>query len=184
MREAENLLDRVISMLGLKQADDADGLRESGQSPAKLGQKIQEIQRRAQRMQQNGEDVSKIQGLMQKVAPLIQQGKPEDAERLIDEALRLTGGKSAPASEPEKKGKANRSQEGNQSRRSPQNAIREELSPRAILNEFATLRQEDVAWRQIAWKTCLLDGLQASRDQHKPVMLWVFIDRPIDDQRC
>ena len=52
------------------------------------------------------------------------------------------------------------------------------------LAEIAALKKEDVAWRKIAWKTCLLDGLKASREQNKPVMLWIFIDRPIDDERC
>ncbi len=54
----------------------------------------------------------------------------------------------------------------------------------AIEAEIESLRVEDVAWRGIAWKTCLLDGLSQSREQQKPVILWVFIDRPIDDERC
>jgi hypothetical protein len=40
------------------------------------------------------------------------------------------------------------------------------------------------AWREIAWKSCLLEGLKESRAQNKPALLWVFIDRPIDDARC
>ena len=50
--------------------------------------------------------------------------------------------------------------------------------------EVRSLKVEKVAWRKIAWKTCLLDGLKASREQKKPLMLWIFIDRPIDDERC
>ena len=50
--------------------------------------------------------------------------------------------------------------------------------------EVDALKKEDVDWRKIAWKTCLLDGLRASREQQKPIMLWIFIDRPIDDERC
>jgi hypothetical protein len=30
----------------------------------------------------------------------------------------------------------------------------------------------------------LLQGLNESRTQNKPALLWVFIDRPIDDARC
>ena len=41
-----------------------------------------------------------------------------------------------------------------------------------------------VAWREIAWKSCLLEGLKESRAKNKPALLWVFIDRPIDDARC
>ena len=43
---------------------------------------------------------------------------------------------------------------------------------------------EEVAWHKIAWKTCLLDGLNASRNKKKPVILWVFIDRAVDDKSC
>jgi hypothetical protein len=30
----------------------------------------------------------------------------------------------------------------------------------------------------------LLEGLKESRAKNKPALLWVFIDRPIDDARC
>jgi hypothetical protein len=50
--------------------------------------------------------------------------------------------------------------------------------------EIEALKPTNVAWRQIAWKSCLLEGLKASREQKKPMILWVFIDRPADDQRC
>ncbi len=46
------------------------------------------------------------------------------------------------------------------------------------------LKPTHVAWRQIQWKTCLLEGLAESRKENKPVLLWVFIDRPADDERC
>ncbi len=59
-----------------------------------------------------------------------------------------------------------------------------QLSPDDIRDEFAALKKEDVAWRKIPWKTCLLDGLNASQQQQKPILLWIFIDRPIDDERC
>ncbi len=50
--------------------------------------------------------------------------------------------------------------------------------------EVAALREEKVAWREIAWKSCLLEGLAEAKRQNKPVVCWVFIDRPIDDERC
>ncbi len=43
---------------------------------------------------------------------------------------------------------------------------------------------KEVAWRKIAWGTCLIDGVNSSREQKKPLILWVFIDRPVDDKRC
>ena len=57
-------------------------------------------------------------------------------------------------------------------------------SPEALQAEVDALRVPRVAWREIAWKSCLLEGLKESRDKKKPVLLWVFIDRPTDDARC
>ena len=57
-------------------------------------------------------------------------------------------------------------------------------SAAALQAEVDALKKRDVAWREIHWKTCLLEGLKASREQKKPLMLWIFIDRPIDDERC
>jgi hypothetical protein len=54
----------------------------------------------------------------------------------------------------------------------------------ALQTEIAALKAPKVAWREIAWKNCLLEGLKESRAQNKPALLWVFIDRPIDDARC
>jgi hypothetical protein len=42
-------------------------------------------------MQRNGKDVLPIQKLMQQVGPLLQQGRAEEAEKLIVEALKLAG---------------------------------------------------------------------------------------------
>ena len=57
-------------------------------------------------------------------------------------------------------------------------------SPEALRAEIETLRAPHVAWREIAWKSCLLEGLKAARSKDKPALLWVFIDRPADDERC
>ena len=54
----------------------------------------------------------------------------------------------------------------------------------ALQAEINGLRVPKVAWRGIDWKTCLLEGLRESRARNKPALLWVFIDRPIDDERC
>ena len=53
-----------------------------------------------------------------------------------------------------------------------------------LLTRVESLQAKDVAWRSIPWKTCLLEGIRESRRQHKPIVLWIFIDRPIDDERC
>ena len=57
-------------------------------------------------------------------------------------------------------------------------------TPEGLKAEIESLKAPRVAWRQIAWKSCLLDGLKESRQKKKPVLLWIFIDRPADDARC
>lgn len=59
--------------------------------PPQLIEKLQRIQRAAEQMQRNGKDVQPIQKLMQQVGPLLQQGRMEEAEKRIDEALKLAG---------------------------------------------------------------------------------------------
>jgi hypothetical protein len=54
----------------------------------------------------------------------------------------------------------------------------------ALKAEIEALKAAKPAWREIAWKSCLLEGLKESREKKKPVLLWIFIDRPIDDARC
>jgi hypothetical protein len=61
---------------------------------------------------------------------------------------------------------------------------RKSQSPEELRAEIEAMRAEKVAWREIAWTPCLLDGLKASREQGKPALLWIFIDRPADDARC
>lgn len=57
-------------------------------------------------------------------------------------------------------------------------------TPEALRSEIEALKAPKVAWREIAWKSCLLEGLKESRATNKPALLWVFIDRPADDARC
>ena len=61
---------------------------------------------------------------------------------------------------------------------------KEPLTPEALKAQIEALKAPKVAWREIAWKSCLLEGLRESRANKKPVLLWVFIDRPVDDARC
>jgi hypothetical protein len=57
-------------------------------------------------------------------------------------------------------------------------------TPEALRAEIEALKAAKVAWREIAWKSCLLEGLRELNARGKPVLLWVFIDRPADDARC
>jgi hypothetical protein len=63
-------------------------------------------------------------------------------------------------------------------------ADKKPATPEALKAEIEALKATKVAWREIAWKSCLIEGLSESREKKKPVLLWVFIDRPIDDARC
>jgi hypothetical protein len=54
----------------------------------------------------------------------------------------------------------------------------------ALRARIAEITVADVAWRAIPWKTCLLDGLATAQREHKPILVWCQIDRPIDDTRC
>lgn len=58
------------------------------------------------------------------------------------------------------------------------------LTPATLTAEIDSLKAPKVAWRQISWKTCLLDGLKEAKSANKPALLWIFIDRPTDDARC
>lgn len=50
--------------------------------------------------------------------------------------------------------------------------------------QIDALKAPKPAWREIRWRSCLADGLRESAEKKKPVLLWVFIDRPVDDKRC
>ena len=60
----------------------------------------------------------------------------------------------------------------------------DDSSPDALRERVRALRVENVAWRSVPWKSCLLEGLAEARSTGKPALLWVFIDRPVDDGRC
>jgi hypothetical protein len=57
-------------------------------------------------------------------------------------------------------------------------------TPQTLQAEIEVLKAAKVAWREIAWKSCLLEGITESRTKNKPALLWVFIDQPVDDARC
>ena len=61
--------------------------------PPHLIAKVQQIQKRAQEMQRDGQDISPIAKLMQRFGPAMQEGKLEEAEKITDEALKLIGQK-------------------------------------------------------------------------------------------
>jgi len=62
--------------------------------------------------------------------------------------------------------------------------LKKAATPEALKADIEALKASKVAWRAIAWKSCLLEGLRESRAQNKPALLWVLMDRPVDDARC
>lgn len=52
-----------------------------------------------------------------------------------------------------------------------------------LRKEVEALEPREHVWRAVKWKTCLLDGLRASRSAEKPILLWMFIHNP-SVERC
>ena len=59
--------------------------------PHLIAEKVRRLEGAAREMQRTGKDVMPIQELMQQVGPLLQKGRLEEAEKLIDKALELAG---------------------------------------------------------------------------------------------
>jgi hypothetical protein len=59
--------------------------------PPQLAGKVQRVQHRVQEMQRNGKDVSPIAKVMQRLGPAIQAGRTAEAEKIVNEALKLLG---------------------------------------------------------------------------------------------
>ena len=57
-------------------------------------------------------------------------------------------------------------------------------TPEALQAEIEGLRPAKIAWREIQWKTCLLEGLKESREKNKPVLLWMVGPGEALDGRC
>ena len=111
---------------------------------------------------------------MSSIPGLMEQGKHEETEAALDKALEILG-VGIPGGEE----KENR-EEASLHRERPERFG----TPDELEAEVSSLREQKVAWRKIEWKTCLLDGLAASRAEAKPMLFWCHIDLPADDKRC
>ncbi len=61
-----------------------------GGMPQQIVEKVQRIQKAAEQMQRNGQDVRPIAKLMDQVGPLLQKGRVNEAEKILVEVLKLT----------------------------------------------------------------------------------------------
>jgi Spy/CpxP family protein refolding chaperone len=130
----------------------------------RLEKKLEKVRVAVMAQSETGSPPFAVSELMTQFPKLMQTGKHKEAEAILDEALqRLNVGKpQTPVPTP------------------PQSAD----SPEKVCENIEAMRVKDIAWRKIEWKTCLLDGIKASREQNKPIILWVFIDLTVDDKRC
>ncbi len=140
--------------------------------------KMRQVQAGVLRWQNDGRDPSPIGEVMQQFEPLMKQGKFKEADEVLDRALKMLSDEdNGESPKPEKQGDA-----------APAPTFQMAAKPRVtsdeLKQEIESLKVSRVAWREIAWKSCLLDGLKESRATGKPLLLWVFIDRPADDARC
>lgn len=101
-RSYEDIVDSMKAFVRKRYASAVEQLEKPGERPKvvrppglppQLAGKIQRIQKRAEEMQRAGQDVSPIAKLMQRVGPAVQAGKWDEAEKIIDEALKLIGEK-------------------------------------------------------------------------------------------
>jgi Spy/CpxP family protein refolding chaperone len=143
-----------------------------------LQTKLQSVQKGVERWQGEGRDPSPVAEIMQEFDSLMKTGKHKEAEALLDRALNLLRG-------PEKDGPEKEPKKSSAAPPSVSNRFAAAAITRAALEtEIKALQPARVPWRDIAWKSCLLDGLKESCAQGKPLLLWIFIDRPADDARC
>lgn len=66
----------------------------------------------------------------------------------------------------------------------PVKPLEKKRSPEEVQKDAQSLFAPMAPWRTIGWQTSLITGIQESRKVKKPILLWVFIDRPVDDERC
>jgi hypothetical protein len=66
---------------------------------------------------------------------------------------------------------------------SPPSTPKNEKPSEVLRVEIEALKPAQHIWRAIPWKTCPLEALNASREQKKPVIAWVFLGVPTDE-RC
>ena len=58
------------------------------------------------------------------------------------------------------------------------------LTLEALQAEIESLRPAKLAWREIPWRSCLLEGLREARAKQRPVVLWAFGNGNPSEERC
>ena len=100
--EAEELVDRVLKLLGGSSATEAPAPQQQptssapGVPPPSLQAKMAHLQALAQQREQEGADMQPVVAIAEGVQPLLEQQKFSEAEALVDRALKLLGDSSTP----------------------------------------------------------------------------------------
>ena len=146
----------------------------------RLESKLKSIHAEIHHRIQNGDPPHDAAEALQEFGPLMNQGNSEDAEMLLDHVMELLGISSTDneAAAIDRQNGSNPPQQLGQVPVMPARTFAQ------VKQRVDSLHVQDVAWRKIDWEVCLLKGLQKSKAENKPVLLWVFIDRPVDDERC
>ena len=154
--------------------------QQPGGRQQRLQSKLEQVKRGIESRMQSGDPPHEVVELMQRFPELMKDGKSDEAEALLGRAIKmLTEGSPNGGTDKPKKPEADTG-----ASRLPTPSEFDIASAEAVRAEYDALSVEEVEWRKIDWRTCLIDGLNASKKQSKPVLLWVFIDRPVDDKRC
>jgi hypothetical protein len=116
---------------------------------------------------------------------LLTSGAPAPPSRNPGGGNRMDGVKELLAAQRVARARADRDARGSSERRACEARSRDRASPagqagtpEALKAEIAALVPDKLAWREIAWKSCLLAGLKEARERKKPLLLWIFGGEP------
>ena len=138
----------------------------------RLRSKLVRIEKEVQRRANSGQPPFDAVELMQSFQKEMQAGRHKEAEAVLDRVMKMLGlGKATKAkTSPD-------NQQGNHSKAPPAAGSRvsaaKSLSLEAVQEQVDALRVDKLAWREIPWKTCLLEALKEAREKNKPVLLWL-----------
>lgn len=165
------------------QAQQATAPRKPNETELRLRAKVDLIRKEIESRAARGVPSDEIGKLMQQFSADMQKGRVKEPESILDRALKTLNLTYQPQAQTPAVPK-----NGAMLPQPPAAIDRLKQTPKftaaALKNAVSDLHVDDVAWRKIDWETSLIRGLKRSRAEHKPLVLWVFIDRPIDDERC
>ena len=159
--------------------------RTPNETELRLRGKVEQIKKEVESRASKGTPPMEAAKLMKEFSGNMQKGRIDEAEAILDRVMNMLdlSDRIESSQQPAPNNGAMLSQP-------PAAVTRLKKTPTPKLSAIelgkavSDLHVEDVAWRRIEWETSLVSGLNRSRSERKPLVLWVFIDRPIDDERC